>query len=358
MLPFRSTIALGVLTGVCLLVCGCEKSERIEKYTVPKHEALQTKKFQADFERRHPKPKQMLGVVIPHENLLWFFKLEGPIEDVTARKNDVREFLKSVRFTAYDKIEWTLPENWQALPGNQMREATLLLDGPAKLEITVTKFLANPEMPISEQVLANINRWRHQLSLPPIEEDDLSARTEKLEIDHTVGYWLDITGRPRPRPAGMPGMPSQGGAPHAMPQQGSPRHDQSGSPVYQKPEGWFEGQGNGVAAVTLNAVDGESKVVITVTAAGGDRLQNVNRWRKQVELPPIDPSQLAEVAKKVDVGSRSGEQFEMTNNGRTILAVIVEDHGQTWFIKLDGNQELAERERPRFKAFLKSLRLS
>ena len=98
------------------------------------------------------------------------------------------------------------------------------------------------------------------------------------------------------------------------------------------------------------------KVAITVTPARGDPLANVNRWRGQVKLAPLSAEELTSTVKKVDVGELAGDLYEMTNGERTILGVIVEDHGQTWFVKLDGNKALAERERPRFEVFLKSLR--
>jgi hypothetical protein len=337
------------------MICGCEKTEKISEYTVPKHESLQTSEYLADFDRRHPPDERMLAVIVPNGELFWFFKLQGPVKQVADRKTDVLEFLKSARFVHPDKLNWTLPPNWRELPGDerQMRVATIVLDGPAALEIAVSNLSVHPDRPINDQVLANVNRWRQQLALAPIEEYDFSWRTEKIEIDHSAGYLLDITGRPQPKPAGMQ-MPKR----QPKPQETRQQRDQTGGPVYEKPEGWEEGQGNQFSRVALQARDGESQVVITISSAGGSRLANVNRWRAQVHLPPVTEDQLDSLGKKVAVGASAGEQFEMTNDGRTIFAVIFEDRGRTWFIKLDGNPELAERERSKFEAFLKSLRWS
>jgi hypothetical protein len=98
-------------------------------------------------------------------------------------------------------------------------------------------------------------------------------------------------------------------------------------------------------------------VGITVTPARGDKLQNVNRWRGQVGLMPLTEAEFAATAKKVPVGSMTGDLYEMIEGDRAIFGVIIEDQGQMWFVKLNGDARLAERERGRFQEFLKSLRL-
>ena len=97
-------LAPGGLLVCCLLLSGCEKAEQITFDTVSKHESLQSSEFLVNYERSHPKPERMIGFIVPRTSALWFFKLQGNIEAVTARENDVREFLKSVQFLSDDKI--------------------------------------------------------------------------------------------------------------------------------------------------------------------------------------------------------------------------------------------------------------
>jgi hypothetical protein len=99
------------------------------------------------------------------------------------------------------------------------------------------------------------------------------------------------------------------------------------------------------------------KAAITVTSAGGSPLLNVNRWRGQVGLGPLTEEQLAAAAKKVAVGEMPGNLYEMSEEGRSIFGVIVENQGQMWFAKMAGDTPLVERERERFVEFLKSLHL-
>ncbi len=350
----RLPAAFGTLPGgslaICLLLAGCEKSDSVATYTVPNHQTIQSPEFLAEYQRSHPKPNRMLVAMMPLPEYHWFFKLEGNPDAVAARENDVREFLKSVRFPAAEGLEWKLPEGWQRLPGNQMRYATLVLDGQPALELSVSSLPTRPDLTPGEQVVMNVNRWRGQLSLPSIKEEDLAQHSEKLTINGSVVYWINIVGRPKPRPAAMAPPPRQ-----AAP--AGEKADPASGPTYTKPEGWTEGPPNGFAAVSLQALDGDSKVAITVTSAGGETIGNVNRWRGQLKLEPVSDSELKTSSKKVLIGNLSGDLFEMSNEGKTIFGAIVENRGRTWFIKLMGNTGLAERERLRFEAFLKSLRL-
>ena len=344
----------GWLLACCVMMCGCEKVEKITTYPVVKHDSLQTTEYLANFEKAHPKPERMIGLVVPRATTLWFFKLQGNVEAVTARENDVREFLKSLQFPTNDQVEWTLPTGWKKLGASEMRYATLILDGEPPLEMTVTKFPGREDLPQAEQVVMNINRWRGQLSLPPIRDEDLEVQSEQIPIADGMGYWTNLVGRPRPKSAAM--TPPAQATSQARETKAEPAAERS-APAYNKPEGWSDGPSAKFAAVSLQVLDGDQKAAITVTSAGGSPLLNVNRWRGQVGLGPLTEEQLAETAKKVDVGQMAGNLYEMSQDGRSIFGVIVENQGQMWFAKMAGDTPLVERERERFVAFLKSLHL-
>jgi hypothetical protein len=68
-------------------------------------------------------------------------------------------------------LRWTLPAGWKEAPGGgAMRYATLTAPVTGKLEVTVIR-LPGP----AGGELANVNRWRNQIGLPPIGEADLPA---------------------------------------------------------------------------------------------------------------------------------------------------------------------------------------
>lgn len=91
----------------------------------------------------------------------------------------------AMRNTAVDTatgpaLAWTAPEGWQAGPERPMRKATLLVpgvEGSAGGELAVTAFPGDVG-----GNLANVNRWRQQLALPPIGESELGAALQHLDV--------------------------------------------------------------------------------------------------------------------------------------------------------------------------------
>ena len=85
-----------------------------------------------------------------------------------------------------------------------------------------------------------------------------------------------------------------------------------GKPEWTLPEGWQTRPGNQFRFATLEIPGAGKPLEVTVTAlpnAGGDDanyiLQNVNRWRGQLKLPPTTTEQLATEATVVKVDALS-----------------------------------------------------
>jgi len=131
-----------------------------------------------------------------------------------------------------------------------------------------------------------------------------------------------------------------------------------GKLTHDTPEGWTVGRSNGLSAATFNVADGEKKVEITVTPLRPSTLlENVNRWRAQINMPATTNAELAQSMKKVETLGVSGDYVELVGENETILGVIAPVGDQVWFIKLKGESTLAQRENARFQAFVKSLQL-
>jgi hypothetical protein len=87
-------------------------------------------------------------------------------------------------------VRWTAPSGWKEVAGSGMRVATFTPPQNAgKAEVTV---IALPGDVGGE--LANVNRWRGQLALPPVGEADLapSRATVKTRLGSLFVY--DFTG--------------------------------------------------------------------------------------------------------------------------------------------------------------------
>ncbi|QDU31937.1 hypothetical protein ETAA8_70990 [Anatilimnocola aggregata] len=159
------------------------------------------------------------------------------------------------------------------------------------------------------------------------------------------------------RPAGAPAMPFGMGGGVNRPPAGGGSEDLK----FEMPEGWTETAGNQFSLKAFEVKDGDEKIDITVSAAGGDLTANMNRWRGQVNLPEATAEDLAKAYKPIEVNGQEGQFIEMHSAAdapqkQSILGVVVVDGDRTWFVKLRGNTALAERERANFEAFAKSLK--
>jgi hypothetical protein len=106
-----------------------------------------------------------------------------------------------------------------------------------------------------------------------------------------------------------------------------------------------------------------TKAELSVTAFPGDvggNLANLNRWRQQLGLPPIDAAQLGSALEHLHAGSFHIDVAELIGPGtppaKRVLGAIVPHAGATWFFKLDGPDALVAKEKPAFLAFLQTLR--
>ncbi|MEX0977218.1 MAG: hypothetical protein WDZ48_00105, partial [Pirellulales bacterium] len=152
-----------------------------------------------------------LAAIVPLKPQGWFFKLTGPKDAVAAHEAAFTNFLKSVRFPSDGNPTWTLPEGWQQQPGNQIRYATLLIPSEGKpLEVSVTA-LGNSGNDDDEYVLVNVNRWRGQLRLPPIGQQQLPGESTKIALDGATATLVNLVGHAAPNTMGRP--PFVSGAP-------------------------------------------------------------------------------------------------------------------------------------------------
>jgi hypothetical protein len=84
--------------------------------------------------------------------------------------------------------QWTKPDGWKAQPLSEMRLGSFKVDGSnaASADISVIAFPGE-----AGGLISNINRWRGQLQLAPLEEDRLAQTTQRIEVDNVPTYLVD-----------------------------------------------------------------------------------------------------------------------------------------------------------------------
>lgn len=128
----------------------------------------------------------------------WFFKLRGDKDVVDSAKPAFTAFLNSIQFTgdtvdkklaavpatapstapaASAEPKWNPPASWSAGAAGAMVLKSFIVGGDSgpKAKVTVSVFPGD----VGGE-LANVNRWRAQLGLEPIKQEDLAAATQTL----------------------------------------------------------------------------------------------------------------------------------------------------------------------------------
>ncbi len=209
----RLLFVLVSLLGPVAIGCSGQSSE-VKTYEVPKQELVQaennvprTDDNPPTDETAAPKEKtdRMLGAIVPRGERTWFFKATGPKEVVAEHRDEFNQFVKSIEFSeGSDTPAWKLPEGWSASSNSSsMRFATLNF-GPADAPIELSVIPLPGSGEDDDYVLANVNRWRRQMGLPPtsiaqMEIPSEESRIERIELKGGVqASVVELLGQAQP----------------------------------------------------------------------------------------------------------------------------------------------------------------
>jgi hypothetical protein len=123
------------------------------------------------------------------------------------------------------------------------------------------------------------------------------------------------------------------------------------------PAGWREMPPDGIrlGSFVVQGQGGKAEVAITsFPGSVGTELDNVNRWRGELQLAPIGESELS--AQAVTVDSCEGKLFDMAGAAARTVVAMIPRNGNSWFIKMKGDSAAVAEAKPAFLEFLKSVR--
>ena len=209
LLPVRTVASTGLLAAVVVLLAlaGCSREEeRIERYKFPNvSTAVASPAPTAAGDAARTGKDRMLGAMVLGPSQGWFFKLTGPADEVAKQAEPFEKFVRSVRLSdAAQGPTWTLPEGWTEQPGSGIRFATIKIQQPGKpLELSVTA-LPRPPGDEGNYALSNLNRWRDQMGLGPIAQQQLPEHSPRIEVAGHPVYLVSIVGTLK---SGMTGAP-------------------------------------------------------------------------------------------------------------------------------------------------------
>ena len=113
------------------------------------------------------------------------------------------------------------------------------------------------------------------------------------------------------------------------------------------------------ARFTVSEFRGSANVSMTVLQGdGGGQLENVNRWRGQLGLDPIEEKDLKDVLKPVKGLGQDARLVDINGTSRRsqleerLVGVIAPQGELTWFYKLMGTPSVVGTAREEFLAYL------
>ena len=296
---------------------------------------------------------------------------------------------------------------WRALPGWKEEEARKFLTAaytvPELGRLTVSKLGGD-----GGGLAANVNRWRGQVGMQSLPADQL--RSQPMPVTGSTHEMLLFNLNPDDAPADAESIfaavlplgsetwyfkltgPSAklresggevliaflsevriaGGQVAATPPSTPTAPTTPAAPAALKinvtaPEGWEASKGSSMRAASY-AIGGNSEgsapadvSVIPLPGDSGSVLENVNRWRGQVQLPPLaapdDPALGAEMdgaAGKLFVTHMVSAEAVLDGKKAAISTAILKVDGVTWFFKITGEASLVEANREKFENFVRT----
>lgn len=330
---------------------------------------------------------RMLVALVPRPEQTWFIKAHGDAAALEAAKPGFVELLRSIEFTAGPApgasgaaapFAHEPPAEWRPLPPARMRVLGFAVPGPegAGAEVTVTRFPGDVG-----GLLPNVNRWRSQVGLPPL-ADEAEVASQPVEADGRPGRLLEIAGSERilvalvpdagrtwffklkgdpavvaaeaPRFQAWLGTVRFGAAAAPSPPAGRPSPAATGLPGWTAPDGWQAAASPRAPRLAAFALPGGGEVTVTrFPGSVGDLRQNVDRWRRQVGLPPLGAA--APAAERIAVGGAEADYVAIDGPAEGIRVAQVRRGAHTWFFKAQGPAEALAAEAAAFRAWLESV---
>ena len=311
------------------------------------------------------------------------------------------------------QLTWKTPEGWAEIPPTEMRIASFKVASKNGKQADVS-IVPLPGMAGTDA--ANVNRWRGQVGLSVLTDEELKKAAENVEaggqpaqlydiagtnpgsgnadrilgvIQHRDGMaWFykmtgdaDLVEQQKPAfveflkslnfgaaaqtqtemPAGHPAV-GDVNTPAMM----SAPISHEGQPNWQVPAGWQEVSGGQflVAKFTITG-EGGATTAVNVSSSpgeGGGLVGNVNRWRGQLGLGQLSEDDVNKLLTAIDIAGGKAQLVDLsgtdtrTRQPTRLVGVIVPQSGQTWFYKLMGDAKVVESQKAAFTKFVQGVK--
>ena len=96
--------------------------------------------------------------------------------------------------------------------------------------------------------------------------------------------------------------------------------------------------------------------VVTFPGDGGSDADNINRWRGQMGLAPVDASTVTSQVAPLKTADTTFSTTDIAGDKTRTIAAWTRRDGRVWFFKATGPTAAVEKEKPNFVKFIESVR--
>jgi hypothetical protein len=248
-------------------------------------------------------------------------------------------------------------------------------------------------------VLENVNRWLGQLGQPPVTEQKLGEMAQRLHTSLGDVTVVDLAGLPDNADPARDGriiaamvntadstlfFKMRGNAELTEAQKGdfikwvaavcdvqtqAAPPQMAGAPPqtistpqikWTTPEGWTKVPPSSMRYASFSApTDEGGKIdisIVTFPGDGGSDADNINRWRGQMGLAPVDANAVTSQVAPLKTDDTTFSTTDITGNKTRTIAAWTRRDGRAWFFKATGPTAAIEKEKPNFVKFIESVR--
>lgn len=310
-------------------------------------------------------------------------------------------------------IIYPTPDGWKGMPGNQPTGAAFAIptESGARLEASFRKF---NDMSGSEGFV--LNMIRSEAGQPEItEENEVREMMESIRIGDSYGlafqavsreeipqfqgkmrsvvamlhrsgvtWFFKYTGNLQASqkhdkafrdwlaaleftPTGRQPAPFMTGNRPPSGQQPAPSSASADLPDWQVPENWTPAEAGTMVLARFDITNDGGDATVTVTRFPGDvggLVPNVNRWRRQVGVGPVNDSTIGDTLTEMEIEGNTATVVDLTDaaEGQSQGLIAVWDfrkdqgaEGVSWFYKIQGDFDAVTGARSEFEGFLGSI---
>jgi hypothetical protein len=276
-------------------------------------------------------------------------------------------------------------------------DARIAVD-PANLQLLLSVSHLFADAPGARSILMNVNRWEGQAGLPTSTEATLPNVVTNVQVGDVTVSLVNLKNNGKQLlgaivPHGdrtwffkLDGSDQQVGAhqaefdqfirsihfeqvaPAQQPQVSTPQASQDESPSpgvqWQIPTGWTQQPTTPMLLALLQAGDGGA--IVKVSAFGvnnfGGLKDNLDRWRRDVGLPPTQPAEVSD-APEAQIGGRAWKIYDFVgpesagaDRKRSIVAQTRQGES-VYFIKILGPATAVTQQKAAFDQFVASVKI-